>query len=235
MCLSEDGASTALRHLKSVRISDPSLDMSKALPDFENESDAPLSDVSERQCKFRDLVLNSYEEVESKAELSKACLDCLGSILLSPRSDSLPKELLLKAQHEKSLSVVFELTNFSRPMKYEVLALKKTLETLVTESSEILQITDFVRKFCVIYSVPRCLCGFLPVVCFRNDQVHFFITHLDLVCNNHARLFVDFAVLSNSGHLCSGHLCLKFLKTVHCSSTRFSFEGLGELSNTVII
>ena len=227
--LSEDGASTALRHLKSVRISDPSLDMSKAIPNFENETDAPLSDVTERQCKFRDLVLNSYEEVESKAELSKACLDCLGSILLSPRSESLPKELLLKAQHEKSWSVVFELTNSSRLMKYEVLALKKTLETLVTESSEILKITDFVRKFCVIYLFPRCLCGFLPVVCFRNDQVHFYITHLDLVCNDHAWLFVDFAVPSNSEHLCSGQLCLKFLKTVHCSSTRFSFEGLGEI------
>ena len=225
--LSEDGASTALRHLKSVRISDPSLDMSKAIPNFENETDAPLSDVTERQCKFRDLVLNSYEEVESKAELSKACLDCLGSILLSPRSESLPKELLLKAQHEKSWSVVFELTNSSRLMKYEVLALKKTLETLVTESSEILKITDFVRKFCVIYLFPRCLCGFLPVVCFRNDQVHFYITHLDLVCDDHAQLFIDFAVPSNSEHLSSGQLCLKFMKTLHCSPSIFSMECLG--------
>ena len=227
--LSEDGASTALRHLKSVRISDPSLDMSKAIPNFENETDAPLSDVTERQCKFRDLVLNSYEEVESKAELSKACLDCLGSILLSPRSESLPKELLLKAQHEKSWSVVFELTNSSRLMKYEVLALKKTLETLVTESSKILKITDFVRKFCVIYLFPRCLCGFLPVVCFRNDQVHFYITHLALLCNDHNRAIVDFAVPSNSENLSSGQLCLKFLKTIRCSSTRFSFEGLVEI------
>jgi len=89
--LSEDGASIALRHLRSVRISDPSLDLSKALPDLENETDAPLSDVIERQCKFRDLVLNSFEEVESKCKLSKACFDCFGSILLSPRRGSFLK------------------------------------------------------------------------------------------------------------------------------------------------
>ena len=229
--LSEVGASTALTHLKSVRISDPSLDMSKAIPDFENETDAPLSDVTERQCKFRSLVVNSYEEVESKAELSRACLDCLGSILISPEFYSLPKDLLLKAQHEKSWSVVSEVRNSSlEVMRYKVLALKKTLETLVTESSEVLKITDFVRKFLGFCLFPRCtVCGFLPVVCFRNDQVHFYITHLDLSCNDHARLFVDFAFPSNSENLSSGQLRLKFLKTIRCSSTRFSFEGLGEI------
>ena len=228
--LSEDGASTALRHLKSVRISDPSLDMSNAIPDFENETDAPLSDVTERQCKFRDLVLNSYEEVESKADFSRACLDCLGSILISPRFESLPKDLLLKAQHENSWSVVFELIHKDlRLKKSEVLALKKTLASLVTESSEILKVTNFVRKFYVTHLVALCLCGFLPVVCFRNDQVHFYITHLDLVCDDHARLFIDFAVPSNSEHLSSGQLCLKFMKTLHCSPSIFSMEYLGAI------
>ena len=225
--LSEDGASTALRHLKSVRISDPSLDMSKTIPDFENETDAPLSDVTERQCKFHDLVLKSYEEVESKAELSRACLDCLGSILISSEFGSLPKDLLLKAKQENSWSVVFssELNNF-RVMKYKVLTLKETLDTLVIESSEI---SDFVRAFCCIYACYACGCGFLPVVCFRNDQVHFYITHLDLKCVSHARLFNDFVFPFHSENLCSGQLCLKFSKTVHCSSTRFSMEGLGAI------
>ena len=225
--LSEDGASIALRHLKSVRISDPSLDMSKTIPDFENETDAPLSDVTERQCKFHDLVLKSYEEVESKAELSRACLDCLGSILISSEFGSLPKDLLLKAKQENSWSVVFssELNNF-RVMKYKVLTLKETLDTLVIESSEI---SDFVRAFCCIYACYACGCGFLPVVCFRNDQVHFYITHLDLKCVSHARLFNDFVFPFHSENLCSGQLCLKFSKTVHCSSTRFSMEGLGAI------
>ena len=222
--LSEHGASIALRHLKSVRFSDPSLDMSKTIPDFENETDAPLSDVTERQYKFCDLVLNSFEEAESKAKLSKACLDCLGSILLSPRDKLLPKDLLLKAQNEKSWSVVFE--NY---MTCGGSALQETLETLVTESSEVLKITDFARKFSAIHSRPLCVCIFCPVVCFRNDQVHFYITFLELMCVSHLTLFDDFVFPSHSEILSSGQLCLKYLKTVLCSSTRFSMERLGAI------
>ena len=228
--LSEDGASIALRHLRSVRISDPSLDLSKALPDLQNETDAPLSDVTERQCKFRDLVLNSFEEVESKCKLSKACFDCFGSILLSPRRGSFPKDLLLKARHENSWSVIFGLIcpgSVLRSMKADVLVLLDTLKTLVAESSEILNVVDFVRNFSDMYF--RCFCGFLPVVCFRNDQLHFYIRHLDIMCEDHAKLFIDFAVPSNSEHLISGQMCLKFLKTFHCSPSRFSIKGLGAI------
>ena len=228
--LSEDGASIALRHLRSVRISDPSLDLSKALPDLENETDAPLSDVTERQCKFRDLVLNSFEEVESKCKLSKACFDCFGSILLSPRRGSFPKDLLLKARHENSWSVIFGLIcpgSVLRSMKADVLVLLDTLKTLVAESSEILNVVDFVGNFSDMYF--RCFCGFLPVVCFRNDQLHFYIRHLDIMCEDHAKLFIDFAVPSNSEHLSAGQMCLKFLKTFHCSPSRFSIKGLGAI------
>ena len=228
--LSEDGASIALRHLRSVRISDPSLDLSKALPDLQNETDAPLSDVTERQCKFRDLVLNSFEEVESKCKLSKACFDCFGSILLSPRRGSFPKDLLLKARHENSWSVIFGLIcpgSVLRSMKADVLVLLDTLKTLVAESSEILNVVDFVRNFSDMYF--RCFCGFLPVVCFRNDQLHFYIRHLDIMCEDHAKLFIDFAVPSNSEHLISGQMCLKFLKTFHCSPSRFSIKGVGAI------
>ena len=227
--LSEDGASVALKHLNSVRISDPSLDLSKAIPDLENEADAPLSDVTERQSKFRDLVLNSFEEVESKAKLSKACLDCLGGILLSPITKSLPEDLLLTAKNENSWAVVFELiTRSFRFLKSGSVALFKTLETLVIESSEILKVTNFLREFSAFYFTP-CFCGFLPLVCFRNEQVHFYITHLDLVCDYHTRLFVDFVFPSNSEHLSSGELRLKFLKTFYCSPSRFSMEGLGAI------
>ena len=224
--LSEDGASMALRHFKSVRISDPSLDMSKAIPDLENEKDAPLSDVTERQGKFRDLVLNSFEEAESKAELSKACLDCLGSIFFISRGrrQSLPKDLLLKAKHE-NWSVVCRLYSHSGLLNY--VALKETLETLVTESPEILKVVNFVQKFCFMNF--DCLCKLFLVVCFRNGKVHFCITHLDLVCEDHARLFIDFAVPSNSVLLSAGQLVLKFFKTFRCSPSTFSMEGQGAI------
>ena len=226
--LSEDGASIALRHLKSVRISDPSLDLSKAIPDLENETDAPLSDVTERQCVFRDLVLNSFEEVESKCKLSRACLDCLGSILLSPTGGQFPKDLLLKARHENSWSLISGLRYPAiRILASDVLVLEATLETLVAENSEILKVLDFVRYFSVMCC--HCHCGFLPVVCFRNDQVHLYITHLDLWCEYHAELLIKFAVPSDSGHVSSGQSCLKFLKSFFCSLTRVSMESLGAI------
>ena len=232
--LSEDGALTVLRHLKSVRISDPSLDMSKAVPDLENETDAPLSDVTERQCKFHDLVLLSFLQAESKSKLSRTCLDCFGSILPSPRSEFLQEELLLEAKHENSLSVVFGL-KFSNIafIKTAALPLIVTLKTLVTqrESSEFLKLLRNFTSWDFFSSLGNlfCPCGFLPVVCFRNNQVHFYITHLVLVCERHARLFSDFAVPSNSEHLSSGQLCLRFLKTFHCSPSRSSMEGLGAI------
>ena len=103
--LSKDGASTVFRHLKSVRISDPSLDLSKAVPDVENETDEPLSDVTERQRKFINLVLFSFAEVESEDELSSSCLDSLGNFLLV--SDSFPNYLLEKAIDTNSWYLVF--------------------------------------------------------------------------------------------------------------------------------
>ena len=110
-------------------------------------------------------------------------------------------------------------------MNADVLVLLDTLKTLVAESSEILNVVDFVRNFSVMYF--RCFCGFLPVVCFRNDQLHFYIRHLDIMCEDHAKLFIDFAVPSNSEHLSSGQMCLKFLKTFHGSPSRFSIKHLG--------
>ena len=103
--LSKDGPSTVFRHLKSVRISDPSLDLSKAVPDVENETDEPLSDVTKRQRKFRELVLFLFAEIESEAEFSSSCVDSLGSILLV--SDSFPNYLLEKAIDTNSWYLVF--------------------------------------------------------------------------------------------------------------------------------
>ena len=101
MCgLSKDGALAALKHLKSVRISDPSLDLSKTIPHGGNKSNVSLNVVTKRQWQFNDLVLDLFEEVESKAELSRTCLDCLESVLLSS-TRSLPKELLFKATDTK--------------------------------------------------------------------------------------------------------------------------------------
>ena len=213
--LSEDGALATFRHLTSVRMSDPSLDLSKTVPDVKNGTDRPLSDVSERQWKFSRLVFDSFEQIESKTELSRACVDCLGEILLHSPIRSPPEHVFLKAKETNSWSLVFEnefsVINF---FPTAVSNLNKMVKTLVTGSSKILNVAEFLEKFqncsCNFH------CGFFSVLCFYNCQVYFNITRLRLVCEDHFQLFSDFVVPSNSVHSSSGRLCLKFLKTLEC-------------------
>ena len=215
--LSEEGAFATFRHLKSVRISDSSLDLSQTVPDLESETDMPLNDVTDRQWQFSDLVLDLFERVESKADLLRPCLDCLGSVLL------------LRAKEASSLSLVS-----GQPMDYfvsaahSVLTLYEVVRMLVTEGYEIFNVAEFLEEFLLKFSsMSSCRCGFSSVLCFFNGQVFFNITHLELLCEDHARLFTDYVVPSHSLHLSSGQLSLKFLKVLKCSGIRLSMESLG--------
>ena len=225
--LSKHGASTVFRHLKSVRISDPSLDLSKAIPDLENETDEPLSDVTYRQRTFIDLVLFLFAEVESEDELSSSCLDSLGNILFV--SGSFPNYLLEKAMDTNSWSLVL---NEDVRSRYEgdrnvMSTLNKIIKILFSKGSQFLKVAQFLTE-CNNNS-GHCLswCGFSSVLCFRNDQVFFYITHLKLGCENHSRLFTDNVVAPHEVHSTSGQLCVKFLKTLECNGTRFSMKSLG--------
>ena len=230
--LSEDGASTVLRHLKSVRISDPSLDLSKAIPDVENETDEPLSDVTERQEKFRDLVLFLFAEVESKVKLSSSCLDSLGNILLL--SHSFPNYLLEKAIDTDSWSLVLNGGCGNFKMSLSTPKLTEVANIVVTkksESSTFPKVAAFLQSFMYIsgnYDMcAQCTCGFFSILCFRNGQVYFYITDFVLSCDSHTRLVTNTVVLSHSEHSSSGQLCLKFLKTIEFYNTRCSMESLG--------
>ena len=214
--LSKDGASKVFRHLKSVRISDPSLDLSKAIPDVENETDEPLSYVTKRQRKFRDLVLFSFAKVESKVELSSSCLNSLGNILLV--SDSFPNYLLEKAIDANTATLIFNGGG-------ENVILNKVVKILFTKGSKFLKVAQFLEEFENICG--HCSCDFSSVLCFRNGQVFFYITQLQLWCENHTRLFTDSAVPPNAVHSNSEQLCVKLLKTLGCYRTPFSMESLG--------
>ena len=224
--LSEEGAFATFEHLKSVRISDPSLDLSKTVPDLESETDMPLSDVTDRHWLFSDFVLRLFERVESKADLSRPCLDCLGSVPLC--SDTLPsKELLsFRTKEANPLSLVCRERRFSYldSMKISVLTLNIVVKMLITESSEIFNVAEFLEKFQNMCG--RCWCGFYSVLCFFNGQVYLYITHLQLWCEDHARLLTDHVVPSYSLRLNSGQLSLKYLKVFKSCGIRFSMESL---------
>ena len=229
--LSKHGASTVFRHFKSVRISDPSLDLSKAIPDVENETDEPLSDVTDRQETFIDLVLFLFAEVESEDELSSSCLDSLGNFVLV--SDSFPNYLLEKAMDTNSWSLVL---NEDVPWRYGgdrnvMSTLNKIIKILFSKGSQFLKVAQFLTEFRNIYTfrsnTGSCSCRFSSVLCFRNGQVFFYVTHLELWCKKHARLFTDNVVAPHVVHSTSGQLCVKFLKTLECGGTRFSMKSLG--------
>ena len=233
--LSKDGASTVFRHLKSVRISDPSLDLSKAIPDVENETDEPLSDVTERQRKCINLVLFSFAEVESEDELSSSCLDSLGNFLLV--SDSFPNYLLEKAIDTNSWSLVLNerlewIFGYGRGcFPTEMKKMKDDaqwgwmVKILLSKGSQFLKVTQFLTEFKNI--LVHCSCRFSSVLCFRNGQVFFYVTHLKLWCKKHARLFTDNVVAPHAVHSTSGQLSVKFLKTLECGGTLFSMKSLG--------
>ena len=222
--LSQDGALATFRYLKSVRMSDPSLDLSKTVPEEENETDTPLSDVTDCQRKFSDLVSNAFEEVELKAELSRACLDSLGSILLV--TESFPNYLLLNAIDTNSWSLVSH-ERYSYLAQATISRLYEIVKKLIIESSEALRVAEFLEKFEDIYDRCRFKCGFSFVLCFRNGQVSFYITRLTNWCENHAKLITDNAVSSHSVHQSSGQLSLEFLKTLECHYIEHSTKSLG--------
>ena len=234
MCgLSEDGASMVFTHLKSVRISDPSLDLSKAIPDVEKETDVPLSDVSDRQRNFNDLVLNSFEEVESKAELSETCLDCLGSIFLLPSNymKSFPEDLLLKLRDASTWSFIFEYRDLYSELDGRNPEASIQLRRMIdlterdTESFESQKLKRFLLDFLNINF--HCFCRFLAVICIRNGQVYFYIKHLKMTCDLHARLITDNVVHSHAAYSSLRQTCLKYLKTLSCfksdDSMKFPF------------
>ena len=225
--LSKDGASTVFRHLKSVRISDPSLDLSKAVPNLENETDEPLSEVTERQRTFINLVLFLFAEVESEDELSSSCLDSLGNILVV--FHSFPNYLLEKAMDTNSWSLVF---NEDAQLRFvgdrNVMSTwNKIIKILFSKGSQFLKVAQFLTECNNNSGDCLCRCGFSLVLCFRNDQVFFYIRHLKLECENHSRLFTDNVVAPHEVHSTSGQVCVKFLKTLKCYGTRFSMKSLG--------
>ena len=226
--------------MKSVSISDPTLDLSKTIPDVEAETDVPPCDVTSRHKRFSNLVHDSFREVQSKAELLSHFLDCTGGVILltrdRPLSELMPNvNVLIRLAHNcvfrfLSFDEDFEgskpLIRFSPGFVVEDSVLYKSLEFLnclktplrVTESSGILTVEDFMREFHCLERRNHHLLGF--IVCFRNGQFQFYITKLTLSCDDHARLFTEstaISVPSDAARLCSEQSCLKFLSFLRCS------------------
>ena len=141
---------------------------------------------------------------------------------------SFPEDLLLKLRDASTLSFIFEYTDLyselhgRNPEASTQLRRMIDLTEWVTESFEREKLRRFLFDFLNINFY--CFCRFLAVICIRNGQVYFYIKHLKITCDLHARLITDNVVHSHAAHSSSRQPCLKYLKTLNC----FKSEDLME-------
>ena len=234
--LSDEGAIKVLEHWKSVRISDPTLDLTKTIPDVEAETDVPVCDFTVRHERFSNLACNSFREVQSKAELLSHFLDCTGGVIhvttnkrlseLMPNVKVLTKlahncvflfnAISLHKERGKDLFKSFEFLNCLQ------------LPLIITEGSKVLTVDDLLKENGRCSVVGRCALSF--ILCFRNGQFQFYITKLLLDCDDHAKLFTGFttiAVPSNASGLCSEQSYMKFLSSLfYCDLSSHTVKRL---------
>ena len=220
--LSADGAVKVFEHLKSVRISDLEPDLSKTIPDG---TDEPLCDVTDKHIGFTKLVNSLFGEVQSKTEVFRHYLNCTdGIIFVEGRSvrKIVPKEINL---NEITLNGVVWYENVTlhhaklTQMYDSIEFLNQSDPLRMTENSG--KIGEFLRKFnafeCASLSIK---CDFTCILHYHNGQAFFYITSLNLNCNDHAGVFYDTRMTSTPSHSTSSstkEFCLKFLSTLDIS------------------
>ena len=221
--LSDEGAAKVFDHLKSVRINDPSLDISEAIPD-EDHKYKPLDDAVEleRHVHLSHLVFDCFEEVHSKQEHAKFCVDCFGGILVLafPLSD-----LALLFSGVDSWTFVFDRSYYCFDSKSFILTQYKVVETLnyleasvkITENSENVPLGVFLRKF---LDVDCEVCGFSSILHIHDGDINVYFRDVTLHCAAHARLFTETsqaaALPCHSANLVAGKTSLEFLSTFRC-------------------
>ena len=228
--LSDDGAVKVFQHLTSVRISDPTLDLSKTIPDEENETDVPLCDFTQRHKVFMNLVDDSFKEVQSKAALVKHWLDCTaGVIVITPDkllSELIPKMTLVNEvasckalcfyrNHGLSFDV-FDRNPLSSLYEFQDFFDCLHVPLRVTESSAAPLVGDLLRQF---KTVGCKKCYFDCVLRFHSGKAQFYITGLELHCDDHARVFTETITVSTpsrSEDSCSKQSCWKFFRFLIC-------------------
>ena len=219
--LSDDGAVKVFEHLKSVRISDSELDLSKMIPDG---TDDLLCDITwKRQC-FITLVNSSFGEVQTKTEVLRHYLNCTDGIIFvegeSVREIIPERRILNGITLNGVVWLGIEIVHRKATKIYESIEFLDCLDVplRMTENSVVVTVEEFLRKFVAI----RCtLCDFTYILRYHNGQAFFYITRLYLKCNNHADLFNVTNLTSTPSHSTSSSLerfCLKYLSFLHIAT-----------------
>ena len=213
--LSDDGAVKVFEHLKSVRISDSELDLSKMIPDG---TDEPLCDITRKHQRFITLVNSSFGEVQTKTEVLRHYLNCTdGIIFVEGESvrEIIPERRILNGITLNGVVWFGKKKVYPKATKiYESIEFLDCLDVplRMTENSVVVAVGEFLRKLEAIrYASP---CNFTCILHYHNGQAFFYITQLYLNCNDHADLFDVTNLTSTPSHSTSSSsegFCLKYL------------------------
>ncbi|XP_068686178.1 NACHT, LRR and PYD domains-containing protein 4-like [Montipora foliosa] len=217
--LSDEGAAKVFDHLKSVRINDPSLDISEEISN-EDHKYKPLIDVFGRHKDFSDLVFYCFEDVQSKETLAKICVECFDGItvILEP-----PSHVALLFSGVNSWTFIFNPCLMFFKFKAALATLYKVVETVnfldapmkITENSENVPFGVFLRKFLDVEC--KMHCHFSSILDIHDGDVSVYFRDLVLNCDAHARLFTEsaqaVALPCQSVSLVPQKTSLKFLST----------------------
>ena len=214
--LSDNGAVKVFEHLKSVRISDPELDLSKTI----------LCDITwKRQC-FITLVNNLFGQVQSKTEFLRHYFSCTDGIIFV-QGGSVNK---IVPERRNLNGITLNGVVWGGYMSLDSAKLNELYESIdfldclhvplrMTENSG--EIGEFLRKFHAVKCAARFLeCGFTCILHYRNGQAFFYITRLNLCCDDHVGVLYDMCMTSTPSHSTSSstkEFCMKFLSFVNIS------------------
>ena len=219
--LSEQGAVKIFNHLATIRISDPSVNLSNFMPDEEKGTNWSSDTITVRQKSFNDLALNLFQECSSNAEVARHLLHGTGGVIVVNYIDSSVIVSLFKVLSEGAHSWTFLFDRLSA----------MTLDDLV----KFLDFLNVPINFTESFMHGKCMhCSFSSMLCSRDGRIQFYLTDLELYCDAHVRVLTEAAVASPnpflSATLCSKQPCLKFLSSVsiHRSYGR-SMKDLGAL------
>ncbi|XP_068686911.1 NLR family CARD domain-containing protein 4-like isoform X2 [Montipora foliosa] len=220
--LSDEGAAKVFEHLKSVRINDPSLDISEKISN-EDHKYKPLDDVFARHEYFSDLVFYCFEDVQSKETLAKICVECFDGITVISEP---PSHVALLFSGVNSWTFIFNPCFLFLKFKDALTTLYKVVETVnfldapmkITENSENVPLGVFLRKFLDVECEMHC--GFSSILDIHDGDVSVYFKDLVLRCAAHARVFTESAQAAalpcQSVSLVPQKTSLKFLSTFRC-------------------
>ena len=222
--LSDNGAVKVFEHLKSVRISDSELDLSKTIPDGTEE---PLCDITLKHQRFFTLVNSSFGEVQTKTEVLRHYLNCTDGIIFVEGGsvrEIIPERRILNGITLNGVVWFGEKIVHQKATKiYESIEFLDCLDVpfRMTENSVVVAVGEFLRKFEAIRCAGYSRCYFTYILHYHNGQAFFYITHLVLHCNDHVDLFDVTNLTSTPSHSTSSSsegFCLKYLSFLYIST-----------------